>query len=308
MSVKETNTLDRCVFGLAAFDRPEDWTTGKARETAEAALERGVRRFDVSALYGGGVVENECGKWLRDVADPGIRLTTKLGRYRDYADRPPRDGGTSDRRDLSPGATRESIDRSIDRLGDHLDTIFLHDTDAHREEALSEAYPVLLEAREEGEIAEVGVATNSAKAVLDHLEHAKFDAVMLANSHSILLPYQAALALSAAKQQGALVHVAGVYLSGILATGAEGRGKYLYHAPSDEIREKVRGIEAHCEKAGFRLRHAVLDFLRREPNAGRIVLGASRPQQVIESIEYLSNPLPDEFWSDFPTLSKDLEQ
>ena len=293
-----SETVRRIGLGVAAFHNEADWQQGQAVATLRTAWDCGLRLFDTSALYGGGVTEEGLGRFLHEEGDGTGRATTKCGRFRDHGAPAPRDGGTTDWRDYGRAATRRSVERSLARLGEGcIETVFIHDPDDHMAEALDGAYRVLRDMAGQGLIGGVGVATNNARTAAAMLERAPFDAVMLANTHSVLDPAAAAQVLAAAREFGTRVFVAGVFLSGILASGTAGKARYRYRAPHKALRERVARLEALAARHGTNLRALALGFVARDAAVDVITLGASRPEQLSQSLDDLAHPLPDALWN-----------
>ena len=292
-----SETVRRIGLGVATFQNEADWQQGQALPTLRTAWDLGLRLFDTSALYGGGVTEAGLGRFLREEGDGTGRATTKCGRFRNYGAPTPRDGGTTDWRDYGRAATLRSVERSLERLGEgFIETVFIHDPDDHMAEALDGAYQVLTDMARQGVIGGVGIATNNAKTAAAMLERASFDAVMLANTHSVLDPCAAAQVSAAAQKFGTRVFVAGVFLSGILASGTSGKARYRYRAADKRLRERVARLEVLADRYGTNLRALALGFVARDAAVDVITLGASRPEQLSQSLDDLAHPLPDALW------------
>ena len=292
-----SETLRRIGLGVATFQNEADWQQGQALPTLRTAWDLGLRLFDTSALYGGGVTEAGLGRFLHEEGDGTGRATTKCGRFRNYGAPTPRDGGTTDWRDYGRAATLRSVERSLERLGEgSIETVFIHDPDNHMAEALDGAYQMLTDMAGEGVIGGVGIATNNAKTAAAMLERASFDAVMLANTHSVLDPAAAAQVSAAARKFGTRVFVAGVFLSGILASGTSGKARYRYRAAEKTLRERVARLEVLADRYGTNLRALALGFVARDAAVDVITLGASRPEQLSQNLDDLAHPLPDALW------------
>lgn len=289
----------KLVLGTAVNATLDQWDSGQAQHVIETALLEGFRRFDTSALYGGGLAEERLGEVLRSTAYPGVRITTKCGRYRAYGAQPANQGGTTDWRDYSASATRLSVERSIERLGvARLDAVFIHDPEGHFDEALEGAYPALRDLQGEGLIAKVGVATNFISTLQVLMQRASFDTFMLANSHSLLDPASARDVLNSASQGHIEAHIAGPFLSGILATGSAGSLSYRYGTADSTVIRAVARLEAIAAKWQVLLRHCALQFLLRDEHVHSVVLGASTADQVADSVALARTELPDGFWAD----------
>ena len=106
-------------IGLGTWQLGGDWgkdfSTDKANQILQAAVDSGVTFFDTADVYGGGQSEKFIGEFLRD-APTTIRVATKFGRGGDVFP----DSYTQD-------AMRQAIEASLSRLGvDTLDLLQLH--------------------------------------------------------------------------------------------------------------------------------------------------------------------------------------
>jgi len=103
-----------------------------AEAVIHAAIERGIRFFDVAPLYGGGLAEERLGRALAALPRDEYTLCTKVGVTRPYGQSAMPHGATRrrqfDRWDYSAAATRVSIQSSLGRLAtDRLDVVHLHE-------------------------------------------------------------------------------------------------------------------------------------------------------------------------------------
>ncbi len=134
----------------------------------DAAVEAGIRRFDLADIYGGGDSERRVGRWL--AANPGLRaqllLTTKCGV------RLPGNNATDGpaRYNLDGGHLRQCVAGSLERLGvDSLDVLLLHRPDYLAE--VNETAATLARLIRDGAVAAVGVS-NYRPWQLESLENA----------------------------------------------------------------------------------------------------------------------------------------
>lgn len=294
-------------MGTATLGDSTKISDPEATSILEQAYQSGIRYFDTSALYGGGVAEERLGYFLDNFPNPDLRVTTKCGRYREYGAPPPHKGGTADCYDYGRDATLRSVERSLRRLGnDRLGLVFIHDPDAHLASALDGAYRVLQGLKSEGVIGGVGLATNQVSTAHDFLANETFDALMLANSFSLLAPFAAKSVLSCAKEQKAQVFIAGVFQSGILASGTRGNLQFIYNTASDDVVASVKALEGLCADYKVELNHAAMVFCARDPSVDFLTLGADSELQIKENVYCLTQPLPKCFWDDFAALISQL--
>ena len=92
--------------------------------------------------------------------------------------------------------------------------------------------------------------------------------------------------------------LAGVFNSGILATGAIPGARYDYGIASAEIAERVTKIEAVCKAHGTTLRRTALQFSMSHPAVVSVVLGGVKPEEVRANIADASIKVPVALWAD----------
>ena len=92
--------------------------------------------------------------------------------------------------------------------------------------------------------------------------------------------------------------LAGVFNSGILATGAITHAKFAYADATPDILDKVRRIEAPCHTHDATIRQAAIQFAGAHPAVASVVLGAVKPEEVIDNIRDAEAPIPAALWAD----------
>jgi len=285
-----------------------------AQETVRAALAAGINLVDTSPLYGHGLSEHRIGAALRSVPRESVIVSTKVGRWM-AAGQPKRDGsgyvgGLPHPAviDYSYDGAMRSFEQSLLRLGtDHIDILLIHDVDvwthgAEMErrftEAMAGAYKALESLRASGAVKAIGVGVNEAEMCERFARAGDFDVMMLAGRYSLL--EQGALAgfLPLALEKKIAVMLAGVFNSGILATGAKPGAYYNYKPAPPEILARVARIEAVCAAHDVALPQAALAFCAAHPAVATIVLGAVTPQEVARNLELVARPVPAALWRD----------
>ncbi|NHK26641.1 aldo/keto reductase [Parvularcula flava] len=128
-----------------------DWfSDAKATALIEGAIERDIRVFDTSPLYG--KAEERLGtviKSLGPAAAKSLQVSTKVGNFLDEEGRR--------RRDFSGETIRRLVEQSLKRLGlDTLEILYLHGPDEHE---LTTSLPVLADLQEAGLIRQTGVCS-----------------------------------------------------------------------------------------------------------------------------------------------------
>ena len=140
--------------------------------------------------------------------------------------------------DFSPDGVRRSLEESLVRLGlDRVDTVLIHDPDAHLEQALTEAYPALEQLRAEGVVGTIGAGMNESEALVRFVRETDVDCVLVAGRYTLLDGGVADELLPLCEARGCAVLAAGVFNSGILA------GRRQRH-----LRLRIAVALAHCPR------------------------------------------------------------
>ncbi len=287
--------------------------------TIEHAYASGVRVFDTSPHYGNGLAEARVGAGLRHLPRADVIVSTKIGRVMDPFGQPPernRDayspgfkGGHphAARFDYSYDGTMRSVEQSLLRMGlSRIDVLLIHDcdvwthgqADAPRRfsEAMDGAYKALDKLRSEKTVAAIGFGINEADTCAKFARAGDFDVAMMAGRYSLLIQNGLSEFLPLALEKKIGVMLAGVFNSGILATGAIPGAKFEYAPAPPEILERVRKIEAICTRHATTLRRAALHFALRHPAVVSVVLGAVKPAEVQANAADAEHPVPAGLW------------
>jgi D-threo-aldose 1-dehydrogenase len=90
---------------------------------------------------------------------------------------------------------------------------------------------------------------------------------------------------------------AGVFNSGILATGTQGGSPhYDYGVASEEVIGRVAAIERCCEQFEVPLPAAALQFAAAHPAVATVVLGTGSPDRIEQTANLMQLPIPNGFW------------
>ncbi|MDF2377958.1 MAG: aldo/keto reductase [Verrucomicrobiales bacterium] len=286
----------------------------RAVGTLVSAIHKGVNLIDTSPLYGMGLSELRVGAALRHTPEYEVLISSKVGRVTNPFE-PPTDrqvfaGGLnhSVSYDYSYDGVMRSIEQSLLRLGrDTIDLALVHDLDPWTHgDAFAEAYAIAMKGavvalrslREQGVIRAFGAGLNDADAAEKFSRDCSPDAILLAGRYSLLEQPALASFLPLASEEGIGVILGGVFNSGILATGAVPGARYDYAEASDRILERVRRIEAVCERHNTPLRRAAVQFAIAHPAVSSLILGAARPEEVATQIDDVKQSVPEELWSE----------
>jgi D-threo-aldose 1-dehydrogenase len=211
--------------------------------------------------------------------------------------------------DYSYDGVMRSFEHSQQRLGiDKIDILLMHDLGRlthgprHAEmfkQAMDGGFRALAELRASGAVAAIGLGVNETEICQQSMAHAEFDLFLLAGRHT-LLNQQATEFLADCHNLGIAIIGAGVYNSGILATGVAGPGPHYYdYAPAPpEIIGKVAVLERLCDRYGLPLGATAFQFARRHPAVATLVIGAANPDQVNRAAQFAGQTVQDDFWDE----------
>ena len=257
-----------------------------ARACLDTAFDQGINFIDTANVYGRGAAETFLGEALKDRPRDSYVLATKLFFPMSDSDR-----------GLSRGQVEKQLDASLERL--RTDVIDLYQ--CHRfddETPLEETMEALTRAVESGKIRYIGFSEWPAEAIERALAMtgvAKF--VSSQPQYSLLWREPDERVIPLCAQNGISQIVWSPLAQGVLT------GKYRPGAPlpagtratSDEmggfmdrllrpaVLEAVQRLVPLAEEAGLTLTQFALAWVLREPNVASAIVGASRPEQLIEN-------------------------
>jgi len=264
----------------------------QAVSTIHYALEQGVNFLDTAPLYGEGLAEHRLGQALAGIPRDSYILQTKVGRLVQP------DGQVTF--NYSRDEILRSIEASLERLKlDRIDILLVHDADVDNKYdlALNEAFPTLVELREQGVIKAVGAGMNQWEMEWDFARHIDVNCFLLAGRYTLL--EQTSLDfLDYCQQNDISIFLGGVYNSGILAIGPQPGAKYNYADAPADILARVARLQAVCERYQVPLNVAALNFPLAHPAVTSLVVGAIKPEEVAANIEALQTEIPAQLWAD----------
>ena len=281
---------------------------GQAIEALERAYALGVRYFDTAPLYGYGVAEQRVGRALQGKPRESFAVSTKVGRLL-RADAPPdltqfHNGepfykGTPPVNpvfNFSYDGVLASVEESLGRLGlGRIDLLYIHDPDAHHQEALEGAYRALDRLRREGTVAAIGVGMNAAEPLVRFAREADFDCFMLAGRYTLLDQVALHELLPLCLKRGISIVAAGVYNSGILAD-PRGKARFNYVPAPPHLVERALRLEAVCHRWNVPLKAAAAQFPFSHPTVSVVVLGCRTAADVEENAAMMRLAIPAGLW------------
>jgi D-threo-aldose 1-dehydrogenase len=244
----------------------------EALETVRRSYENGIRFFDTAPLYGAGDAERRLGEALRGIPRDEVVIETKVGRIV----RPDR----SIYFDYSRDGVMKSLEDSLERLGmDRVDILLVHDPDyenaeVHYQQAMDEAFPALVDLREQGVIGAVGAGMNQWEMEWEFAKKIDVNCFLLAGRYTLL--EQTSLDfLDWCTENDVSIFLGGVYNSGILATGPISGATYDYMDAPEEILAKARRLQEITTGHGVPLHVAALHFAGAHPAIASLVIGSA---------------------------------
>ncbi len=160
---------------------------------------------------------------------------------------------------------------------------------------LRETLPLVTGWREQGLIGAVSAGVNHWSMVEPFVEH--LDCVLLAGRYTLLeqgaLPF-----LERQRRSGRPVMGAGIFNSGILATGPRGGTRYNYVPAPTEVRERVGRLQQVCERHGVELPHAAVQFVAAQPAITSLIFGACSPSELDQALAGTSANPPPALWAE----------
>ncbi len=244
----------------------------EALETVRRSYENGIRFFDTAPLYGAGEAERRLGEALRGIPRDNVVIQTKIGRIL----RPDR----SIYFDYSRDGVMKSIEASLKRLGmDRVDIVLVHDPDFvneefHNQQALDEAFPALVDLREQGVIGAVGAGMNQWEMEWEFAKKIDVNCFLLAGRYT-LLEQTSLNFLDWCTENDVSIFLGGVYNSGILATGPVSGAKYDYEDAPEEILAKAGRLQQITTGHGVPLHVAALHFAGAHHAIASLVIGSA---------------------------------
>jgi D-threo-aldose 1-dehydrogenase len=277
-----------------------------AAATVGSALEAGLTYVDTAPHYGLGLAERRLGRLLAGVPRDRFVVSTKVGRLvrplapgetadpEGFADSPPA------RRvwDLSGDGVRRSLEESLERLGlDRVDILLLHDPDDHEREAYEQAFPALIELRDQGVVTAIGAGMNQAEMLTRFVRDLDIDVVLVAGRYSLLDQRALAELLPTCAARGTAVVVGGVFNSGLLADPRPG-ATFDYAPAPPELVDRAARLAEVCARHGTPLRAAALAFPFGHPAVTSVLVGARSAAEVKDAVACFEWPVPGELWAE----------
>jgi D-threo-aldose 1-dehydrogenase len=196
-----------------------------------------------------------------------------------------------------------SYEDSLQRLGTaRIDILYVHDigamTHADRHAhywaqlTVGGGFRALTELRESGAVRAIGLGVNEWEIVVDAMNEAALDVVLLAGRYTLLEQTALEPLLNACVRAKTAIVAGGVFNSGVLA----GNGKFNYGDAPAEVIDKVQRLTQVCERFDVPLPAAALQFPFAHPAVVSCLIGARSVAQLQQNIAWLERPIPAAYW------------
>ncbi len=287
-------TIPRVCLGTGTWPINPSTTQAGVLELLHHLLAGPKPYFDTAPMYGHSESETWIGSVLPEYPRDRYFIASKAG----WALLP----DNQIAHDLTRDGIRRSVEGSLQRMHlDYLDICHLHDPDGLTKEALDVAFPALYQLRDEGLIKAVGCGMNSWEPLAEFAQHADVDCLLVAGRYT-LLEQTARPLLDLCQQKGIKLFAAGIYNSGVLATGARNPLTYNYAPPPPNILARVQQLEDICTRHGVKLQTAAAQFPLRQPAITSIVVGANSVNEFDQALQAQDTPIPTALWDELFSL------
>src|SRR5207244_8951745 len=108
--------------------------------------------------------------------------------------------------------------------------------------------------------------------------------------------------LDKASKMGIAVLNAAPYGSGILAKGPDAYPRYAYQAADEATLERVRKMDALCKRYKVPLAAVALQFSTRDPRITSTIIGLSRVERLVQTVDLAHTPVPVELWPELDAI------
>jgi D-threo-aldose 1-dehydrogenase len=141
---------------------------------------------------------------------------------------------------------------------------------------------------------------NEVPACLEVMSHARLDAILLAGRYTLLEQHPLDDLFPLCEKAGTAIVAGGPYNSGILAVGTKTAAPLYYdYAPAPaQVIEKVRRIEAVCDRHGVPLPAAALQFPLAHRVVASVIPGLDSPERVNQTIALYRHKIPAALWQE----------
>lgn len=247
--------------------------------TVHAALDAGMNYIDVSPYYGLTKAETVLGEAIRSQPRSSYILSTKAGRYGE------------NEFDFSRKRIQDSVKESLDRLHtDYIDILFLHDIEfAPAEIIIEEAYPALLELKEQGVIRHAGVCGLPLPLFEKVLPQIDADAI-ISYCHYALNDTSLLSLLPLLEKEGVGLVNASPLSMGLLGT----RGTPAWHPADERVKQVCLEAAQFCAEQGVNIAKLAVQFATANEQIPTTLVSSASENNIRHNAEWVDEPLDEE--------------
>ena len=280
----------------------------EAINVLDRAKELGISYVDTAPLYGTGRAEARLGQSSYTSADRNsFIVSTKIGRVlvpvQDGVSAHDDPDGIGDLTAINSW-TRDDVNRSLEdslkRLNmERIDIVYVHDPDVEpygKEQALNEAFPALIELREQGVIKAIGCGMNEWQMPLEFIQRFDLDIILLAGRYTLLDHSGLSEFLPECINRNVKVAVGGPYNSGILARDLSKPVTFDYEPAPDNLVFQARELSKICVDHQVDLKAVALQFVLAHPAIATAIPGAQSIAELEENIKMVQQNIPTTLW------------
>ena len=293
--------ISRITVGAAGWQRRDDGTGPTPEETSALAREifthPWIRALDTSNNYGAGQSERRVGVALDDAGGipAGLVLSTKADRH-------------SVTGDFSGERMRRSLEESMARLGiDRFPLLFLHDPENTTwSAATADDGPVaaLVQARDEGLIAHLGISGGNCRMLEEFVRLGEFEAVITHNRYT-LVDRSARSLLDTAQAAGVGVFNAAPYGGGLLTAYPFWTSRYAYGEAEPALLRAATAFGEIAVRHGVDLGAIALQFSLRDPRISSTIVGMRTREDLRRTEALVDVLIPEEVWDEVAAVPLD---
>jgi D-threo-aldose 1-dehydrogenase len=283
-------------LGAASLGDIVEVSGDQAYATLESAMDCGIRMLDTAPAYGAGESERRVGRFLEGRLRAEYVISTKVGNMV---------APTGDVvEDFTRDGVLKSVEGSLRRLGtDRIDIVHVHHPQFRGLSAaeftravLNEVGPALNELRDQGCVQYIGLGLVEEDYALELVRRKVVDCVLMAYRYTLLEQGALKEFFPLCMEHDVPVFLAGVFNTGILATGSTSKARFNYRNAPEEILSRVRAIERVCAIYNVPLAAVALQFALAPPMVARCIVGAISPTEIANAAANARVPIPQALW------------
>ncbi|HEV3360088.1 MAG TPA: aldo/keto reductase family protein [Pseudonocardiaceae bacterium] len=274
----------------------------QAAACVRAALDAGITTFDTADVYAGTRAESVLGRALAGQRREGLEICTKVFW--------PTGAGANDR-GLGRKHIIESMHRSLSRLQtEYVDVYQAHRFD--RSTPLEETFLAFADLVRQGKALYIGVSEWTAEEIIRGAALAReLNVPFISNQpqYSMLWRVIEPEVVPACEREGlgqivwsplAQGVLTGKYLpghqlpAGSRATDERGGAETIKRLLREDVLERVQLLRPIAEQAGLTMAQLAVAWVLHNPNVAAAIVGASRPEQIIEAAKAAGAKLTDD--------------